>query len=160
VYIISITDGAVADPTHQFAGRSAAAAAAADTGGSNSSTAPEPLPRGLLGPQLVPLNPSNTPKPYLGSGTGGPGVHTAGVTGGPGPLGDAGVTSGPGNRSVSWWGPRVLAVAGSDGSVSLARLPGSVNILGAAPAKFAPGAANFTIEFNMADPWSCMLLDR
>jgi hypothetical protein len=45
----------------------------------------------------------------------------------------------PGNRSVAWWGPRVLAVAAADGSVALARLPGSVNILGAAPARFAPG---------------------
>jgi hypothetical protein len=33
----------------------------------------------------------------------------------------------------------VLAVAAADGSVALARLPGSVNILGAAPARFAPG---------------------
>jgi hypothetical protein len=45
----------------------------------------------------------------------------------------------PGNRSVAWWGPRVLAVAAADGSVALARLPGIVNILGAAPARFAAG---------------------
>eukprot|EP00775_Hariotina_reticulata_P009597 gene9597-9760_t len=54
-------------------------------------------------------------------------------------VGQNDVTNGPGNRAVSWWGPRVLAVAAGDGSVSLARLPGSVNILGAAPAKFTPG---------------------
>jgi hypothetical protein len=33
----------------------------------------------------------------------------------------------------------VLAVAAADGSVSLVRLPESVNILGAAPARFAAG---------------------
>jgi hypothetical protein len=40
---------------------------------------------------------------------------------------------------VAWWGPRVLAVAAADGSVSLVRLPESVNILGAAPIRFAAG---------------------
>lgn len=47
--------------------------------------------------------------------------------------------SAAGITCVSWWGPNVLAIATGDGRTSLVRVPGSVNILGAAPPRCMPG---------------------
>ena len=44
-----------------------------------------------------------------------------------------------GGAGVAWWGPRTLAVAGVNGGVALAALPGATNVLGEEPASFAPG---------------------
>ncbi|WIA15951.1 hypothetical protein OEZ85_012693 [Tetradesmus obliquus] len=127
VYILSLSEGSLADPAADFAGRAAAAATSSSSSGSSildASTA------GLLGPKSVPLTPAFTSAAAAGSGSGSASGSASG----------AAAAAVPGNRSVAWWGPRVLAVAAADGRVALARLPGSVNVLGAAPARFAPGS--------------------
>lgn len=54
-------------------------------------------------------------------------------------LGPAVVNLKSGVTAVGWWGPTVLAVSDVGGNVSLAKLPGGVNILGTTPVKFNPG---------------------
>lgn len=107
------------DPAVEFAGR---------TAGSSNSDSSNPQPRssdsdsgGVLGPQHIPLNPASA------------------AAAGSSLTGSSSSSWGLGVRSVSWWGSRVLAVSGANGSVALVRLPGSVNVLGAAPAKFTSG---------------------
>lgn len=123
IYILSLLEGSVVDPAADFAGRTA--------GGSSSSTALEGS--GLLGPKPVQLTPA------FSSPTAAAGFVGGATTGGGGDIHGGGTAAAVGNRAVAWWGPRVLAVAAADGAVALARLPGSVNILGAAPVRFAPG---------------------
>lgn len=65
---------------------------------------------------------------------------TASAPGGPlSLLGPCTVPLASGVASVSWWGPRALAVASVSGAVAVARLPGATSILGDVPLGFSPG---------------------
>jgi hypothetical protein len=119
VYLLSLTENCLVDPASGFAGRSATSHTSSSSTSSSSSGATMISPRERsstgLKPKHIPLTPLTTDA-----------------------SGSANRSSAC-NRAVAWWGPRVLAVAAADGSVSLVRLPESVNILGAAPIRFAAG---------------------
>jgi hypothetical protein len=117
VYLLSLTEYCLVDPASGFAGRSATSHTSSSTSSSSSSTVISPRERSSTGlkPKHIPLTPFATDASGSAS------------------------RSSACNRAVAWWGPRVLAVAAADGSVSLVRLPESVNILGAAPIHFAAG---------------------
>lgn len=120
VYLFSLTESCLVDPASGFAGRAAATTHSTSSSSSTATSAHTISPRERsstsLKPRHIPLT------PYTTSAAGGL------------------ARSSSCKRSVAWWGPRVLAVAEADGSVSLVRLPESVNILGASPIRFAPGA--------------------
>lgn len=126
VYLFSLTENCLVDPASGFAGRSAGShTSSATSSGAPGSSATSLSPREHGGTGLKPKHIPLTPY----------------VTDASGSL----VRSSGCNRSVAWWGPRVLAVAAADGSVSLVRLPESVNILGAAPIRFAAGESLCTV---------------
>lgn len=134
VYIICLSDGTMVDPAADFAGRTAGGSSSGSIPGSSSSADGSSIPgfssSGLLGPKAVPLNPASS-------------AASSSMTGSSNSS-----SWGLGHRSVCWWGPRVLALAGGDGSVCLVRLPGSVNVLGAAPARFTPGGLIAQVVIN------------
>lgn len=148
VYLLSLTEGTLVEPAVSFAGRSAAGHSGSGSGGSFSSSSSTSFNAHSAGsstgssgsvimrPKVIDLTPG-------AAAAGGAAVAAAAAAA----AADGGSDGSSGgnraaNRSVAWWGPSVLAVAASDGSVSLVRLPGSVNILGAAPARFAPGVCS------------------
>lgn len=112
VFLISLSDGTLVDPTTGFAGRPAASSTAHLSSGHS--------PRDRAGGSGV--KPKHTPLTAFRIDAGGRLRCSSSCI-----------------RAVAWWAPRTLAVAEADGKVSLVRLPESVNILGAAPARFAAG---------------------